>query len=219
MDKQSKSKAEHHIEQIMQQIEPGSERYHALDSAKRFKSSWVDLGERLAAVRNRGLYRDWGYGDFDEYCSREIRLRKATADKLLLAYHFLEKNEPQLLARKQELRPLPDFRSIDLLRQAQDEKDFPAEDYAELRKAVIEEERSHPSVLKIFKETANEIEPPPADPSLHYRACLQTARRLDIALRSIDDLPAEHATNLTQLLAWLEMRQEQLTEQTTPEER
>ncbi|WP_305044772.1 hypothetical protein [Geoalkalibacter sp.] len=206
MDTQPKSKAEQHIEQIMRHIEPGSERYQALDCAKRFKSSWVDLGERLVTVRNRGLYRDWGYADFDEYCAREIRLRKATAEKLLLAYHFLENNEPQILARKQELRPLPDFRAVDLLRQAQEEKHFPDEQYAQLRKAVVEEERSHPTLLKLFKETAAEIAPPPADPALHYRACLQTARRLEIALRSLDDVPAEALRHLHELLQWLEER-------------
>ncbi|WP_429885262.1 hypothetical protein [Geoalkalibacter halelectricus] len=210
MDTEPKSKAQSHIEEIMKQVEPGSERYQALDSAKRFKSSWVELGERLAKVRNRGLYRDWGYGDFDDYCSREIRLRKATTDKLLLAYHFMEKSEPQLLARKQDLHPLPDFRSIDLLRQAREEKNFSEQDYGELRKAIIEEERSHPTVLKRFKEAAAANDPAPEDPALHYRACLQAARRLEIALRSVGDLPAEHAAQLPVLAEWLEERLEQV---------
>lgn len=216
MDSQPKSKAESHIEEIMRQVEPGSERYAALDSAKRFKSSWVELGERLAGVRNRGLYREWGYEDFDDYCSKEVRLRKATADKLLLAYHFMEKNEPQLLARKQDLQPLPDFRSVDLLRQAREEKNFSEEDYGELRKAVVEEERSHPTVLKRFKETAAANDPAPEDPALHYRACLQAARRLEIALRSLQEDPEEKASQLPELIAWLEKSLENL-QKATPE--
>jgi predicted CopG family antitoxin len=106
MDDQVKSKAERQIEQIMQEVEPGSDRYRALESAKRFKSSWAELGERLAEVRRKKLFENWGYAVFEDYCSREIRIRKATADKLLMAYHFLEKSEPQLLARREELSPI-----------------------------------------------------------------------------------------------------------------
>ncbi|MEZ4483786.1 MAG: hypothetical protein R2864_04065 [Syntrophotaleaceae bacterium] len=39
-----KTKAEHHIEEIMQQLDPASERYRVLNSACQFKSSQVQLG-------------------------------------------------------------------------------------------------------------------------------------------------------------------------------
>ncbi len=214
MENPPKSGAELHIEQIMQQLSPDSERYQALDSAKRFKSSWVELGERLAAVRQGNRFREWGYDAFEDYCSREIRIRKATADKLLLAYHYLEKSEPELLARKKELKPLPDYRSVDLLRQAREEKNFTEEHYADLRKAIIEEERSHPTVLKMFKETAAITDPQEDDPALHYRACLQAARRLEIALRSVEDLPEGAAGPVSDLAQWLEERMKTAEKQT-----
>jgi len=206
MDDQVKSKAERQIEQIMQEVEPGSDRYRALESAKRFKSSWAELGERLAEVRRRKLFENWGYAVFEDYCSREIRIRKATADKLLMAYHFLEKSEPQLLARREELSPLPDYRSIDLLRQAREEKNFSDEEYADLRKAVVDEERSHPTILKKFKETAAAQDSAEQDPALHYRACLQAARRLEIGLRSLEDLPEGADSPVHELAQWLEQR-------------
>ena len=214
MDNPPKSSAELHIEQIMQQLAPDSERYQALDSAKRFKSSWVELGERLAAVRQSSLFREWGYDAFEDYCSREIRIRKATADKLLLAYHYLEKSEPELLARRKELKPLPDYRSVDLLRQAREEKNFSEEQYADLRKAIVEEERSHPTAVKLFKETAAVTDPQEEDPALHYRACLQAARRLEIALRSLEDLPAGSAEPVSELAEWLEDRMKEAQKET-----
>ena len=79
----------------MHQLEPGTPRFEVLESARRFKSSWVELGERLIAVNEKKLYREWGYITFEEYCAKEVRIKKPTALKLTRAYRFLEKEEPQ----------------------------------------------------------------------------------------------------------------------------
>lgn len=206
MDDNPKSSGERHIESLMAEISPGSDRYQVLETAKRFKSSWVELGEQLMMVRNRGLFQQWGYENFEDYCSREIRIKKPTAQKLVLAYNYMEKNEPELVARRSELKPLPDFRSVDLLRQAREEKDFSEEEYNDLRKAIVEEDRSHPTILKRFKEVAAAHDDEPEDPALHYRACLNTARRLEIALRSIEDLPEGPQEEVSNLVGFLEER-------------
>ena len=114
MEEEKKSKGAQFIEQLMQQLSPESERYQVLASAKQFKSSWVELGEWLARVSNKNQFSDWGYTSFDDYCTKEIRIRKQTAEKLLMAFRFLERKEPGLLERKQG-RALPDYRSVDLL--------------------------------------------------------------------------------------------------------
>ncbi|BCR05900.1 hypothetical protein DESUT3_29690 [Desulfuromonas versatilis] len=202
-----KSSGEKHIETIMRELDPGSPRYLVLDTARRFKSSWVELGERLLAVSSANLFREWGYDSFEDYCSREIRIKKPTAQKLTLAYRYMEKDEPELLARQSELKPLPDFRNIDLLRQAREEKNFSNEEYAELRKAVVEEERSHPTILKRFKEVAAREEPP-ADPSVHLKAGLSAARRLDTALRSAEQIPEEICGQIARIVEYLETRLE-----------
>ena len=49
------SSGERHIEKIMEQLEPDSDRYQVLDTAKRFKSSWVELGDKLLQVSSRGI--------------------------------------------------------------------------------------------------------------------------------------------------------------------
>ncbi|WP_224982553.1 hypothetical protein [Geomonas agri] len=202
MQETPKSSSERHIEAIMQHLEPGSDRYEVLDKAKRFKSSWVELGEKLLDVSKRGRFREWGYGTFEEYCVQEIRIKRGTAEKLTMAYRFMEKEEPQLLDRREELRPLPDFRSIDLLRQAKEEKGFSAEEYGDLRKRVVEDDKSHPTVLKKFKEVAALREEP--NPLVPLKAAVSAAKRLDNALRLLESVPQEYVQQVAEVLNHLE---------------
>ena len=212
MNDNPKSKGEQVIERIMQELDPASPRYQVLATAKRFKSSWVELGEKLLQIQKAGQFREWGYDSFEDYCSREIRIKKPTAQKLTLAYRYLEKDEPELLARQTELKPLPDYRSVELLRQAREEKSFTEDEYADLRRAVIDEERSHPTVLKRFKEVASTREDSPTDPALPLKNALAAARRLETALRTVTDVPSEIHEDVGRLVNLLEERLEALTE-------
>ena len=63
MNEVPQTQAEAKIEHLLSQLEPGSERYRILSSAKQFKSSWVDLGQQLQEVRRDRLYAQWGYRD------------------------------------------------------------------------------------------------------------------------------------------------------------
>lgn len=212
MNDNPKSKGELVIERIMQELDPASPRYQVLATAKRFKSSWVELGEKLLQIQKAGQFREWGYDSFEDYCSREIRIKKPTAQKLTLAYRYLEKDEPELLVRQTELQPLPDYRSVELLRQAREEKAFSEDEYADLRRAVIDEERSHPTVLKRFREVAASRAEAPADPALPLKSALAAARRLETALRSVPDLAPEIPEEIGALVGLLEERLESLAE-------
>jgi hypothetical protein len=204
MNDHPQSSGERHIEKIMRELEPDSERYQVLDTAKRFKSSWVELGDKLLKVSSAVRYREWGYTSFEEYCVQEIRIKKGTAEKLTLAYRYMESREPELLARREELKPLPDYRSVDLLRRAREEKSFSDEEYAELRKSVVEEERSHPTVLKRFNEVAAARGEEPTDPIVPLKTGLAAARRLDTALQAVADVPAVYREQVRNLIDHLE---------------
>ncbi|BCA80324.1 hypothetical protein [Desulfuromonas sp. AOP6] len=206
MNEAPKTSAEIHIERLMQELDPGSERYRVLDVAKRFKSSWVELGEQLLLVSRDKLFNQWGYSSFEEYCSREVRIKKPTAEKLTQAYRYLEKEEPALLARQGELKPLPDFRSIDLLRQAREEQNFPPEEYDALRAAVIEQDRSLPTVRKQFRDFSSARKEPAQTLAENCRMALSATRRLATILREVPDLPSTHDDNLTHLATDLENR-------------
>ncbi len=204
-----KSKNELIIEQLMKELDPASPRYQVLAVARQFKSSWVELGEQLTKVKNDGEFQGWGYESFEDYCSREIRIRKETARKLTLAYRYIEAEEPELLSAERRLQPLPDYRAVDLLRQAREEQNFTDEEYQQLRESVIEQERSLPTVQKQFREVAHLHNPPETDPLKELRSALTTARRLDGQLDEMDGIAPEFIQGLHKLMDELH-RQEQL---------
>ena len=136
----SRSRSTQMLEERMQGLVQSSLRYHALESAKNFKTSWVELGRVLYTVYKDKLYKEWGFGNFDIYTSREIGIRKQTALKLLRSYFFLEKEEPTYLkagyAESQDAASVPGFESIDLLRLAKNKK-LDQDDYHQLREQVF----------------------------------------------------------------------------------
>jgi hypothetical protein len=147
-----KTKSLDSIERKMQETDTGSLRYQVLESAKNFKTSWIELGRALYTVWKDKLYKEWGYGSFDIYSAREIGIRKQTAAKLLRSYYFLEKEEPQWLNKEHTagLRPaqLPSYEAIDVLRQAKSKKLLDADDYANLKKDIFEQAKDYREVKK-----------------------------------------------------------------------
>ncbi|MCX5714882.1 MAG: hypothetical protein NT033_08835 [Candidatus Omnitrophica bacterium] len=152
MEDNVKTKSLDGIEQKLQHMDAGTLRYHVLESAKNFKTSWIELGRSLYSVWKDKLYKDWGYGSFDIYTAKEIGIRKPTAVKLLRSYYFLEKEEPQLLNKEHThgLKPaqVPSYEAIDVLRQAKNKKTIDAEDYANLKRDIFEKAKDHREVKK-----------------------------------------------------------------------
>ena len=213
MRETAKSKSELIIEQLMRELDPGTPRYQVLAVARQFKSSWAELGEQLLKVKNAGEFQGWGYESFDDYCAKEIRIRKETARKLTLAYRYLEQEEPALLGAERRLQPLPDYRAIDLLRQAREEQHFSAEEYAQLRDSVVEQERSLPTIQKQFREVAMVRNPTEIDPLKQVRSALTTARRLDGQLEELTGLAPELIKGLHELMNDLHQQELVLAEQ------
>lgn len=140
-----KSKSLRNIEEKMENLDVNSLRYHVLESAKNFKSSWIELGRSLYSIYKDKMYKEWGYINFDVYVSREIGIRKQTAMKLLKSYYFLEKEEPQCLkhdyADSAKAANIPSYESVNILRQAKNKKILDEEDYSNLKKEIFEKGR------------------------------------------------------------------------------
>ena len=139
-----KTKAITHIEGKMEELsEEGSLRFKTLQSARRFKTSWIELGQYLQTVWKDKIYREWGYTSFESYCNKEIAIKHSTALKLLRSYYFLEREEPSFLQSKLvdsgKVVKLPSYDSVDILRLAKDRKGIHEEDYKTLRYRVLEE--------------------------------------------------------------------------------
>src|SRR5277367_4624353 len=83
------------------------ERVEALERARRFKASWIELAEVLTEVRHNGHWTRWGYASFEAYTKGELHLRTETVEKLTGSYQFLKRRAPEVLARDGVNTPIP----------------------------------------------------------------------------------------------------------------
>ncbi|MBN1354071.1 MAG: hypothetical protein JW994_05350 [Candidatus Omnitrophica bacterium] len=161
-----KTKAIENVERKMDGIDSGSLRYRILQSVKDFKTSWIGLGQALYSVWKDKLYKEWGYGQFDVYTSKEIGIRKQTAMKLLRSYYFLEKEEPEYIkndpSTPAETAKLPSYETIDALRLARKRKEIDSSDYARIKDNVLKSGKDardvRAALTQLIKER-EELEP------------------------------------------------------------
>ncbi len=137
-----KTRSVERLEERMAGVEEGSIRYRVLESAKNFKTSWIELGQALYSVWKDKAYKEWGYMTFDAYTQKEIGIKKATAMKLLKSYYFLEKEEPVYLQKEnsesKSPAALPSYESVNLLRLAKNKNTLDKDDYHRFKKDVLE---------------------------------------------------------------------------------
>jgi hypothetical protein len=150
-----KSKSIHRLEEQMETLSPETLRYRVLESAKKFKSSWIALGQYLYAFYKDKLYRDWGHSTFEVYCAKETGIRQQTAIKLLKSYYFLEKEEPAYLKKQtqEEGKPseVPAFESVNALRLAKQSDRMAGKDYEKIREGVLEKGEEPVEIKKKIK--------------------------------------------------------------------
>ncbi len=79
----------------------------------------------------------------------------------------------------------------------------------DLRRAVVEEDRSHPTVLKRFKEVAAAREEDSEAAARHLRTALAAARRLESALQPLPEPAVSFLSPLGELVAALEAMTEE----------
>ena len=148
----AKPKSLRKIEEKMAGVETDSFRYHVLLSAKNFKTSWIELGRALYTVWKDKKFKEWGYSTFEVYIASEVGIRKQTGMKLLKSYYFLEKEEPQYLkddySQNSEVKTIPAYEAVDLLRQAKNKKTLDSHDYERLKKDIFEKGRDAGEVKK-----------------------------------------------------------------------
>lgn len=163
------SKSIDRIEARMGTVAPESLRYKVLESAKQFKSSWVELGQYLVAVYKDKLFKDWGFTTFEVYCAKEIGIKQQTAVKLLKSYMFLEKEEPEYLRSRAEEKPaaeMPSYESVNALRLAHQSERITEGDYEKVRAEVLEKGSEPEEVrkkIKYYLKPAPVQEAPEAD--------------------------------------------------------
>jgi hypothetical protein len=172
------------------ELPEGSLRRKVLESARRFKASWVELGRMLAQVRREEAWKEWGFDSFEAYCTKELFLRRATAEKLALSYGFLERHEPEV-ARARELRAVPPFEVIEVLSRAEAAGRMDREAWGEMREEVMDGEADRADVSR---RIAERFGPPPRPPQPSSEERLTRlaglARRLAEACEAEKEIPS-----------------------------
>ena len=192
-------------------------RVHVVRRAREFKRSWVMMAEALVEVRNRESYVGWGYEDFYSYCSLELQLKQATADKLTGSYIALKRHAPSVLKRDGLNERIPTCDAVDYFAKAlqkgpsndaANERTVAQDVVDELREAVFEEGTPVSELRKRFNPLFHP-KPEGAEQMDAIRRATATARRLQRMVEEIDGLrrPTVRAT-----LDSLEALREELTD-------
>ena len=183
----------------------GSVRRRVLETARRFKAAWVELGRMLAQVRHEELWREWGHPSFERYCTKELFIRPATAEKLTASYGFLERHEPALARSQPADGKAPPFEVIEVLSRAEAAGRLSHEGWRELRDEVLD---NPPTPGAMNRKISERFGPPPPAPTprkgnrLARLAAL--ARRLAAACEDESALPAPLARRAAELARDLE---------------
>jgi len=189
-------------------------RKHVLETAKGFKTSWIDLGRALYSVWKDKLYKEWGYAKFEFYTSKEIGIRNQTAMKLLRSYSFIENEEPALLKAEnvEDAAPakIPSCESVNTLRLAKNNKNIEEKDYEDLKRGVFQEGKDDMEVRKdltaMIRER-KELEPEEAREEKRLvviRRFLSTLKSLRMELESTKMLPAALTNDVESLIKRVE---------------
>jgi hypothetical protein len=154
-------------------------------AARRFKSSWFELGRLLVQVQSSHAWESWGFESFEAYCTGELHIRRATAEKLLRSYGFLrrhEREEPEASERA------PAFDVVTVLADAEERGQLTERDYARVRDAIWDPGRT-PAELR--RELTERFPMPerPVDGRAELKRFAATARRLATELRASSRIP------------------------------
>jgi hypothetical protein len=142
------------LEKKLDQVESGTVRHKLLSIARAFKRSWVELGEKLEAVRTSRSWEDWEYSSFEDYCVNEIGIRSSTAKKLVNSVRFLEQHAPETLRADGVIAPVPDLAVVDRLAGVAKRGAVSSADLAKLNETALTEPTVSPAeISRAIRET------------------------------------------------------------------
>ena len=202
------SKTARNLETRIDELPEGSFRREVLESARRFKASWVELGRLLTRVKREGLWSEWGHASFDAYCTKELFIRKQTAEKLTMSYGFLERHEPALVREPRErdghAGRAPPFEVIEVLSRAEAAGRIDDSRWSELREEVLEA----PSAAAVNRQLTERYGPAPKPPAAsdeeRLTRLVSIARKLAQACAAEKEIPRDVVDRAQELAADLE---------------
>ncbi|HKA87985.1 MAG TPA: hypothetical protein VKE22_09980 [Haliangiales bacterium] len=151
-----RTKTEAQLDEAILRHAGDAERVMALEQARRFKRSWIDLAESLTRVRDADSFRRWGFASFEEYCAKELHLRAGTVDKLCASFRFLRTNAPRLIREEPDdvVHPVPSWQAVDFVARAEERGAADEDTLDQMKRAVFEEGVPAPALARRFREVA-----------------------------------------------------------------
>lgn len=199
------SVAEADLQKKAKSVPPGTFRHTVLVAAKRFKSTWAELGKLLVQVRDEAKYEEWGYESFEAYCLKELHIRKQTALKLTRSFSFLAKHEsPETLKDEEFPERAPAFEVVEVLADAADRGQLSPSEYRSLRDSIWNPEKPATELKKEFTERFPRPAPEPPAENLQVRRLAQAARKLSSELSGCRRVPSAIAERASALAEELE---------------
>ena len=168
--------------------EPGTFRHEVQTVARRFKSSWVELGALLVRVRKEGQHEQWGYATFEAYCLKELRIKRQTALKLTNSYAFLEKHERAVLNGPAENRP--SFEVVEVLARAEERGQLSEKEYESIRDDIWKDDKPPAQVARELSQRFPAPVPAPPPAATQLRRLASTGRRFAEELAAHRGVPA-----------------------------
>jgi len=186
------TKTDRVMEDTMLAVAGDPERVDILDKARRFKRTWIELAEALHGVNERESWVHWGFDTFDDYCRKELHIKKGTVQKLMASFRFLQSTAPRVIERSQQepSAPVPSLQAVDFLARAADRGAANEEVMSEMQQAVFEEGAEVPILSRRFKEVAFPVDESERRDKLRNQ--LSSAGRRLGALIAEPDAPIPH---------------------------
>ncbi len=179
------------------------ERAGVLRLTRKFKASWLELGEALSDAKRGKSWERWGYPTFEEYTKNELKLRADTVDKLTAGFLFLHKSAPQVLQRDPLDAPLPSYQAIDYLRRAEEageaNESIPREMIADVRKKILDENAPLATVARLYNDTLFPVSDHDKRES-SKKSLKSTATKLRDLLADSDTVPKRIVSSLGEAL-------------------
>ncbi len=180
------------------------ERVLVLERAKKFKRSWIELAEVLVKVREGYAWRRWGFEDFDQYCARELHLKRGTVDKLCASYGFLRTNAPRLLRDEpddpmQGARPIPSWQAVDFVARAEERGAADGDTMAEMKRAVFDEGAPAPVLSRKYREVAFPVDDEEKRARLRGQIAAAARKLADLIAEPDADVPIKLAKRVEEL--------------------
>ena len=197
-----KTYAEKDIEQTMQAVAGDSFREGVLATAHKFKSGWVELAEVLNKVNTSGQYEAWGYKSLEQYCLKELHIRRATVAKLIGNYNLISRHEPKLL-EKDAIGQFHEYDSIRPLLQAREDGQIDDELYNKLKEGALNKGYTAATVQRKLKESSDDT------PESRAAAIRKRIKQLVHSIRTLLQFQGTVSDDVNQALQVLESHAEE----------